>query len=150
MRSETVRRKFFLGLLLGASMVISSGCYNGEELVERIRSKAIRTRLEEIDLGQYRITLPRDSKSNEMIEVRIHMFAHAARHRLSSLERELKEKDFLIQDNMLTTFRAFKNEDLEDPELTYLRKTVLETVNSTLHEPLLSSLGMYDFQISRH
>ena len=148
-RPIPARRRWALAACLGA-VVATSGCYNGETLVERVRSRAIRTRLEEIDLGSYRITLPKDTQKNEMVEVTVDLYAHASRHRLKGLKKELEAKSYLLRDDLLATFRSFTQEDLDDPGLNRLRNDVLEAVNSVLDEPQLSALGVSDFQISRH
>lgn len=138
-----------LALCAWASLC-ASGCYNGDALVERARSRAIRTRLEEVDLGKYRITLPPDSARNEMYELRMHFFAHAARHKVSRLLDEVEEKSYLIRDRLLSSIRAMEPEEFEDPELAMVKSSALEAVNGVLEEPLFSSLGLYEFHLSRH
>ena len=144
------RRVHWVWAVLLCATPFASGCYNGDALVERIRSRAISTRLEEIDLGHIRVTLPRDAQIDETVEMHVHLFAHAARHKIDDLKEELELKSFLINDELLTTFRNFTSEDLADPELNRVRDSVLATMNELLDEPVLSSLGLYDFYISRH
>ena len=132
--------------VLGGSQV---GCYDGQELVDRIRSKAIRTRLEEVDLGTFRITLPQHEKTAELTEINVHMFAHTARYKTKALKRELEEKSHLVHDKAITTLRSLSHADLADPDLTKVRTKMLDGVNEILEEPVLSDVGLYDFHIAR-
>ena len=52
-------------IAISIGLFSAAGCYDGDALVQRVRDRSIRTRLEEVDLGEFRVTLPRDEVSSK-------------------------------------------------------------------------------------
>lgn len=134
-------------MLLGCPLV---GCYDGEELVERVRKKAIRTRLEEIELGEFRVTLPRDEATGEMVEVDLRVFGQSQRYKINEIEDELELERPLLEDRLLTTLRSTSRRDLAEPDLTTLRERLLAVSNELLTNQPLEAIGFYDVRFIRH
>ena len=126
------------------------GCYSGDELVERVRNKAIRTRLEEIELGQFRVTLPRNEQTGEMIEVDIRVFGQSQRYKLNEIEDQLEVARPILEDRLLTALRGFSRRDLAEPDLNTLRAELLTVSNELLEDEPLEAIGFYDVRFIRH
>lgn len=134
--------------MLFAPMLL--GCYDGEALVEDVRRKAIRTRLIEVDLGTFRVTMPRDKRTSVMTEVDLHLYGEAPRYLVSDLEKELEEKQYLVHDRAIMTLRELDPRELVDPDLIALRTRLLEAMNDVLTSTKISSVGFYNMRLIRH
>ena len=136
-----------IALLLGASSV---GCFNSEKLVARVRNHAIRTRIDEVKLGQYRVTLPRNPLTGEMAEVDVRVYGETLRYKINEIEDELKASAPEIEDHTLKVLRETTREQLADPELTDLRTKLLASMNDVLTGEPLKSVGFYEVRFLRH
>lgn len=144
-----LRSTSFACLLVLVPMLLCTGCYNGEVLIERARHNAVRTRLVEIDLGKYRVTMPQDNRTAVMTEVDIHLFGEAKRYQSDKIEDELEQKQYILQDETATTLRGFDPQKLTDPDLEELRAELLATMNNVLSIKL-EEIGFYSMRIMRH
>lgn len=147
LHSSPATRRALAALLVS---VAAGGCYDGEELARRVRQKAIRTRVEEIDLGAYRVTLPRDPYSGEMTEVEVGLFGESSRYRLNEIEKTLKTHDAAVRDQTLRVLRQATPEELADPDLGGLRKRLLASMNEVLDDEPLDRLGFRHVRFLRH
>lgn len=127
-----------------------TGCYDPQGLVERVRNDAIRTRIEEVDLGKFVITMPRDLGPEGMTEVSFHAFGATARYKREETEELLAEREFLVRHAILLAVRESTPEDFGDPDLANLRQRLLAATNDTLEESPLESVGFYDIRFVRH
>ncbi len=146
----THRRSWLIRLALLGLAAACAGCYDGEKILQRVRNDAIKTRHEEIDLGEFRVTLPQDPKNNEMTEVVLHVFGSSVRYRLNSIRRRLEAEEFLLRQAVLEAIRNTTNEDLADPRLTLLRERLLAAVNSVLDDKPVESIGFHEVRLVRH
>ena len=71
---------------LGLSLLACTGCYDSHALVDQVRTDALRNRLHEVDLGTYRTTMPRDPKTNLLMEMELHLFGTVPQYRIHSIE----------------------------------------------------------------
>lgn len=136
-------------LLIPCAMLLTTGCYNSEALVERVRNDALRHRLEEIDLGSYGITMPRNPETSETIEVELKLFGSIARYKKSKAKKQLKREDFLLRHRTLMAIRNSTPEDFTEPDLTALRTRLLEAANSVLDEPTIQRVGFHEIRFLR-
>lgn len=141
------RRLFVASAIVCATAV---GCYDGDTLVQRVRDRAIRTRLEEIDLGAFRVTLPRNLGNSEVMEVDVHLFGEMPRYKIPDAEKQLEERAYLLHDRTLATLRDLDPADLTQPDLPQLREKMLVTVNGVLDDPAIKSIGIRDLKFMRH
>ncbi|TWT46550.1 flagellar basal body-associated FliL family protein [Botrimarina hoheduenensis] len=141
-------------LTLSAALAVIAlglpGCYNGEKLVEQVRKRAIRTRMDEVSLGSFRVTLPPSAETGDMTELDLEVYGEALRYRTSKLKRELKEKSFLIGDRTLRTLRQIQPEDLLDPDLAEIRQRLLEAINGVLDDQSIEAIGFNEVRLMRH
>ena len=65
-------RNTLLRLACGSVLMVclagSLGCFDADALIEDRRLVAMRARLEELDIGEFRVTLPRADAQNETAE----------------------------------------------------------------------------------
>ncbi|TWT96707.1 hypothetical protein Pla108_24810 [Botrimarina colliarenosi] len=140
-------RTSLLALALCVSQV---GCYSDESLLKRIRNHAIRTRVDEVELGQFRVTLPRNDRTGEMTEIDIRIFGESFRYRVNEIEEELEAKAPLIEDLAMRTLRETTRQELAEPDLESLRGRLLNSMNQLLTDAPLASVGFYDVRFIRH
>ncbi|MEO1497444.1 MAG: hypothetical protein AAFV43_09870 [Planctomycetota bacterium] len=138
--------------IVGATLTLaagSGGCYSGEQLIEQARNRAIRTRLDEVKLGTFRVTLPPED-GGDMSEIDITVYGEAARYRVADLEEELAEKAPLLGDLTTRALRDVAHNELTDPNLKKLRQRLLSTVNGVLEGEPIKSIGFHEVRFMRH
>ena len=143
--SQNATRHLTARVLLLMSAMTSSGCFNAEAMIESRRVIAIRTRLEEVDLGDFRVTLPHAVEKTNSTELHFHVFGQVANRDLDSVEAMLAKKESEIRHRVLIAARLLTIEDLEDPNLGSLRKRIAELVNEELKGEPVKAVGFYRF-----
>jgi len=128
----------------------SLGCVDGDKLVARVQNNAIRTRIDEVELGSYRVTLPLNFQTGEMTEVDVRLYGETLRYKINEIEDELKQKAPVFEDHTLKVLRETTRQELADPDLVSLRARLLESMNQTLTGAPLTSLGFYQVRFLRH
>ncbi len=114
-------------------------------MIESRRIIAIRTRLEEVDLGNFRVTLPHAAERTKSSELHFHIFGQVANRDLDVVEEMLTKMEPEIRHQVLIVARLMTVEDLEDPKLTTLRSRVAEVVNESLEGKPVQAVGFYSF-----
>ena len=137
-------------LLVGCALVLTVGCYSGEVLVDRVRNDALRLRQEEVDLGRYTVTMPRDPATTEIVEVEMRVFGSLARYQQADVQAQLEEKEFLLRHGALMAIRNSSLADFSEPDLTTLRTKLLAVANGLLEEPNLRKVGFHEIRFVRH
>lgn len=150
MTAQPNRRSRRSSCLLAVLVAACAGCYSGEGLVARVHSDAIRLRLEEIELGRFRVTLPRDERTSEMTEIVVHLYCEVARYKITSVKEETERLRPQIEDVVIRTLREVSHEELAEPPLNSLRERLMTAINSVLTEAPLQSLGFYEVRFIRH
>ncbi len=130
--------------LLLASLT-SVGCIDSDVMIESRRVIAVRTRLKEVDLGKFRVTLPHAVELTDSAELHFHVFGQVTNRDLNNVEEALKKKGPEIRHRMLIVARLMTIEDLEDPKLTSLRGSIAKVVNESLEGEPVQSVGFYRF-----
>jgi hypothetical protein len=146
-RGTLPRRVSAVGLLAVAlgTLASSVGCFNADALIEARRMIAMRTRLEEVDLGEFHVTLPNSDESTKGEELFFHVFCQVANRDLEAVEEALAVNGPEIRHRMLIAARTMTAEQLEDPELQVLRESFVRVVNESLKEKPVQSVGFYRF-----
>lgn len=112
------------------------------------RAIAIRARLEEVDLGEFRISLPRPAETTEGSEIFFHAFGQVANRDMDKVLEALETHGPELRHRLLLAARDMTMEDIQDPPLTELRSHIAEVVNEKLSGELLQSVGFYKFGFS--
>ena len=149
---ETPRwpRGLWLALGVCAGCCSLAGCYDAEALVDARRAVAVRARLVEVDLGEYSITLPRPYKEFERAQVNFHAFGQVAHRDLKAAEATLKARAPDLRHRLLLAVRQMDMQEIGDPALEALRKTITEAVNEMLAEKPVQSVGFYSFTFANY
>jgi len=132
-------------LLLWGSLT-SVGCFNAEAMIDSRRLIATRARLEEVDLGEFRVTLPHAVQKTDSSELRFQVFGQVANRDLDDVEEMLEMHGPEVRHNILIVARQMSVEDLEDPKLTALRSRIAQVVNESLEDDPVQSVGFYRFR----
>jgi hypothetical protein len=139
----TIRVGLLVVLLLASGALV--GCFNADAMIESRRVVAVRKRLVEVDLGEYRVTLPQAAKRTESPELHFHVFGQVANRDLDDIEEMLEKKGPEIRHDVLIVARMMTIEDLEDPKLAALRSRISQVVNDSLEGEPVQEVGFYRF-----
>jgi hypothetical protein len=123
------------------------GCYDAHALIEQIRIDALRNRLHEVDLGTFRTTMPRDPKTNLLMQMELHLFGTAPQYRIHAIEERLESEGYRIRSETLAAIRKTNGDELSEPDLTSLRNRLEQVVNNVLSDAPIKSLGIKDLKI---
>lgn len=129
---------------------MSGGCYSGEEMVENVRDQVLRDRLEEVDLGTYRLTMPKNPKTTEITEVQMHVFGSTARYLRKDVMQQIEQRQFELRHKTLLTVREAKPEDFVDPDLIKLRQRLITVANEVLAESPIKQVGFYEIRFVKN
>jgi hypothetical protein len=121
------------------------GCYDGTELLKQAQSTALSTTLAEVDLGSFQTTLPRDPVTGHYMAVDLHIFGTVPRSRLSAVQRQLEDEEYLMRHETLAAVRQSTSEELSDPTFTKLRARLEQVVNKVLPDSPVRDVGFYQF-----
>ncbi|NOY30271.1 MAG: flagellar basal body-associated FliL family protein [Planctomycetes bacterium] len=124
------------------------GCFDAESLIEERRAIAMRDRLEEVDLGEFQVSLPQPSGTVEAAEIFFHVFGQVANRDMETVQESLENLGPEFRHRLLLAVRQLALEDIQDPPLTTLRKKITDMVNETLPGEPLQSVGFYRFGYS--
>lgn len=143
MKRYSIQRSILNCLLLALAGV--GGCYDAKELVKARREIAIKARLVEVDLGEFRITLPGPYTERKRAEIHFHAFGQVANRDLRLVRATLRKNGPDLQNRMLLVVRKMKMQEIQQPRLTTLRETLASAINDTLPGDPLQSVGFYSF-----
>jgi hypothetical protein len=124
------------------------GCYNADALRQQRSEAAKVMHMEEIDLGEFSITLPHELGEATDNIVEFHVFGLIQSRDRHKVARALETRGPEFRARMLISVRALTTADFDEPRLTKLRQTVAEVMNGALQEKLIERVGFYDFAIN--
>jgi len=125
--------------------ISSAGCFDAEALVHSRQKMAVLARLEEIDLGEFRVTLPKPAAGASIAELRFHVFGRVANSDLDRVQKALENQGPQFRHELLLAVRQLQVSDLEDPQLQTLRSHIENVMNDALSGEPLQSVGFYSF-----
>jgi hypothetical protein len=132
---------------LAIAALACGGCYDAHALVDQVRTDALRSRLHEVDLGTYRTTMPRDPKTNLLMEMELHLFGTVPQYKIRSIEERLEADNYRLRYETLAAIRETNGDELAEPDLTHLRGRLTQVVNNILTDSPLKSVGIQDLKI---
>ncbi len=135
----------FLALLCVLAAV---GCYDADSLVQSHRATAMLTKLEEVDLGEFRVTLPYKRGESSTAEIHFHAFGQVTYKDLKAVQKAIETHDSEIMHGLLLSVRQLPVSDLEDPRLVTLREEIRSVVNGKLEGEPLEMVGFYNFKVA--
>ncbi len=138
-----------LGLLVSMLTLClpALGCFDAKAMLESRRAAAIGMQLGEIDLGEYRFSLPQPAETTEVAEIYFHAFGRVANRDMDKVKESLESLGPEFRNRLLLVARKLTIKDIQDPPLTALRTHIAEVVNESLPgEPLQSVVfDRFDF-----
>jgi hypothetical protein len=140
--------RILIALCAGLCPAVFAGCYDANALIGVARSAAQRTRLAEVDLGTYRTTMPKETDSDSLTELELHMFGTVPPYRVAMIERQLKSEDYRLRHEMLAAVRQATADELAEPDLTQLRARIEKVVNDILKDSPVEMIGFYDVRVN--
>jgi hypothetical protein len=141
------RRSALMIAMLGCALngVALTGCYDAKALVEARRAVAVRARLEEVDLGEFRITLPGPYTERKRAEIHFRAFGQVANRDLKLVQETLEKNGPDLQNRLLTVVRQMKMQEIQEPSLATLRHRIASAINDNLPGDPVQSVGFYGF-----
>jgi hypothetical protein len=143
--AKTLAKPLAPALLVALSL--STGCYDGEALINDVRSAALRTRLVEIDLGSYRTTMPRTRNESEATEIELHIFGTVPRYRVPAIEKVLAADGYRLRHETIAAVRKATAAELAEPDLAALRARLEKVINARLADASVKSIGFYEVRV---
>jgi hypothetical protein len=143
-----VIRKFVrtsLLVLIPMGGLALAGCYDAEALIKSRREIAIKARLVEVDLGDFRITLPGPYTERKRAEIYFRAFGQVANRDLKLVRATLAKNGPDLQNRMLMVVRKMKMQEIQESRLTALRESLASAINDTLPGDPLQFVGFYSF-----
>lgn len=141
------RQRTFVASLLGSwALVALAGCFDADRLIESRRLTAIRAKLQEVELGEFHVTLPQGKNYDHTTELHFRVFGRVATRDAEAVAEVVENYQPQIRDQMLVATRELHREDIEEPKLIALRETIAEVVNGFLEEQPVQSIGFYTFR----
>jgi len=125
--------------------LLLSGCFDAEAMIGDRHKIAILARLEEVDLGKFRLTLPRPVQSSDIAEIQFHAFGHVANRDLGEVTEAIETYGPELRHRLLLAARQLQLGNIEDPRLDLLRTQIAAVFNETLPGEPLQSVGFYRF-----
>jgi hypothetical protein len=135
--------------ILVSVLVSCAGCYDGATLVEMARAEAIQSEMDEIDLGAYQTTLPRDPMTAVVTEIQFQIFGNAPRYRSEQVKEQLKSEGYRLRYATLTAVRQAAAEEFAEPDLTTLRRRLKDVANEVFDDAPISSIGFEKLSFTR-
>lgn len=149
LRMRYLRGNSLILLALGACSGLS-GCYDAKALVDARRAVAVRARLVEVDLGEYRVTLPKPFTELERAEVNFHAFGQVAHRDFAKAKKTIDQFAPDLRHRLLLAVRQMRMAEIADPSLQTLRKNIAEAVNEMVEGNPVQSVGFYSFTFSNY
>ena len=131
------------GLLLVAAAA-TGGCYDAASLIEKAKQEQSSTRLEEVALGIYRTTLPRNDDDMSTVTLELDFFGNIAKKDVPDATTNLEEANYLLRHQILVAVRQSTADEFADPQLQAVRDRVLGVANGLLPDAPIQSIGIKD------
>jgi len=125
------------------------GCYDAEQLFKDRQEATNVLRLEEVDLGAFRVSLPHVLGSAFDSVVDFHVFGNVSRRDRAAVAQALETRAPELRSRMLLSIRGMSDMDFEDPKLAKLREAIASVVNDALEKQLVKKVGFYHFELRR-
>ncbi len=137
-----------VGVCLALASLCTGGCYDGQAIIEARRAIAVRARLVEVDLGKFRVTLPKPYRDMEKAELHFHAFGQVAHRDLDKVEESLKQNSANLNHHILLAVRNLNTTQIAEPNLATLRQEIIQAINGIVEGAPVQSIGFYQFALT--
>jgi uncharacterized lipoprotein YajG len=134
-------------LVLLGGICLLAGCFDADAMIASRQDIAQPSRLEEVDLGAFLVTLPYRPNSTSSIVVDFHAFGRVAHGNDKRITQILEQQGPELRHHMLIAVRELKLQELQEPALDTLRANIKQVVNETLADYPMQAIGFYRFSL---
>jgi hypothetical protein len=127
-----------------------AGCYNADALLHQHSEADAVLRMEEIDLGEFSITLPHVLGQATDYLVDFHVFGYVKSGDREKVTHALALRGPELRSHMLMKVRSLHDADFDEPKLSKLRESVAEVINGALKEQVVQRVGFYHYSFSSY
>jgi hypothetical protein len=128
--------------------VAAPGCYDRDAIVEARHEETKLVPLKEIDVGEFRITLPHSPGAPGGGVVEFHAFGQVAARDSDDVAGALALNAPELRYRVLLLVRSLTRQELDEPTLTTLRAGIAEVANSALDKKRIKNIGFYRFSFT--
>jgi hypothetical protein len=136
--------------LMVAAAISSPGCFSGGTVLEAHEEETNLVRLDEIDIGEFRITLPHAPGAAGGGVVEFHAFGQVARRDRDKVASTLVHNSAEFRYRVLLLVRGLTRSQLDEPRLQSLRDQITKVANASLDEKMVKNVGFYRFAFEAH
>jgi hypothetical protein len=144
------RRKLLELALLLAVAGATPGCFDGGTILQAHEEETNLVRLEEIDIGEFRVTLPHAPGAAGGGVVEFHAFGQVTLRDRDKVAGILKENSAELRYRVLLLVRALTREQLDEPKLQSLRDQIANVANASFDKKMVKNVGFYSFAFTAH
>ena len=128
-----------------AALPALGGCYDAESLLQARHDQQNVSKMAEVDLGEFCVSLPHMPGHAGPAAVDFHAFGQVARADQALVARVLKTRGPELRASMLVLMRTLTEEQLQQPQLEPLRAGIAQVVNGALDDKLVKNVGFYRY-----
>ncbi len=145
--TRTPRSREWAALMLLGGLSLLAGCFDADAMIASRHNLVQLTRLEEIDLGAFLVTLPYRPNSISSMVVDFHAFGRVTRGNYKKVAKAIEQRGPELEHRMLIAVRELELQELQEPDLDTLRTNIQRVVNETLDDQPMQAIGFYRFSL---
>jgi len=142
---KLTRAALTFGTALAATCL--AGCYNSGALLKEVRSHALRSETHEINLGQFRTTMPRNANTNVLTEIELRLFGTVPQYKISAINKQLSADAAKLRFETIKAIRETTADELGEPSLGKLRARLMLVANGVIKDAPIQSIGVKKIRI---
>ncbi len=134
-------------LALLGGICLLTGCFDADAMIASRQDFTQSSRLEEVDLGAFLVTLPYRPNWTSSLVVDFHAFGRVAHGNDKQIAQLLEQRGPELKHHMLIAVRELELQELQEPDLDTLRTNIKQVVNETLADYPMQTIGFYRFSL---
>jgi hypothetical protein len=131
--------------LAAVALLVAPGCFDRSALEQAQQHETNLVRTEELELGEFRITLPHEPGTPSRGVVEFKAFGRVAARDRDKVAKALAMNGPELRYRVLMAVRALTTKQLEEPTLQTLRGQLAKLANASLEKHPITSVGFYKF-----
>lgn len=135
---------------LAACALAAPGCYDGAVLLAAHNEATSLVTLDEIDLGEFRISLPHEPGQPGGTIVEFHAFCQVTRRDRAQAAKALALQGPELRYRIMLLVRGMSSKELEEPTLKTLRRGIMQAANALLEQKYVKQVGFHRFAPAMH
>lgn len=144
------KRMALVAAALAACALAACGCVDGAALAQAQQEEVDVFRMDEIEIGTFRITLPRAEGSRRGGVVEFKAFGQVPARERKEVAKALALNAPELRYRIVLAVRALSHAELEEPNLRTLRASLAKLANAALENKVIRNVGFYQFSFAAH